>query len=103
MTTSSQRVLQILGTRLGVVGTIEIARATGLTCDQVHSGVGTLIRRGYAQRRGEGHVKATSAGLSFLAAGKEINSGPRGPRITETEDSNLRSRLWRALRLAQKA
>jgi len=103
MTTSSQRVLQVLGTRLGVIGAVEIARVTGLTCDQVHSGVGTLVRRGYAQRRGEGRVKATAAGLSFLSAGQEINSGPKGPRLMETEGSNLRGRLWRALRLVQKA
>lgn len=103
MTTSSQRVLQVLGTRLGVIKTTEIASATGLSCDQVHSGVGTLVRRGYAQRRGEGRVKATAAGLSFLEAGKEINSGPKGPRIVETEGSSLRSRLWRALRLTGKA
>lgn len=103
MTTSSQRVLQVLGTRLGQIRATEIAKTTGLSCDQIHSGIGTLERRGFAQRLGDGRVKATAAGLAFLAAGKEINLGPKGPRVAETEGTSLRSRLWRALRLAQKA
>lgn len=103
MTTTSQQVLAVLGQCLGVVRNQEIEEATSLDHEQVKSAIRTLVRRGYAERRGELRVKATTEGLAFLEAGNEITSGPNGPRVMETEGTSLRSRIWRAIRLAQKA
>lgn len=100
---TSQPVLTVLGNRLGVMHVREIRTATGLSEDQVQDAIQTLVRRGYAQRRGEGRVKATAQGLAFLHNGSRITSGRKGPRVAETEGTSLRSRLWRALRLSQKA
>ena len=61
------------------------------------------MRRGYAERRGDLRVKATAEGLAFLAGGMAITSGPNGPRVMETDATSLRTRLWKAIRLAQKA
>jgi len=103
MSTTSQQVLAVLGQRLGVVQNQEIEEAANLDHEQVKSAIRTLVRRGYAERRGELRVKATLEGIAFLEAGKEITSGPNGPRVIETEGTNLRARLWKAIRLAQKA
>lgn len=101
--TSSQRVLQVLGTRLGKVSVKEIQEAACLTKDQAYSAVAVLVRRGYAQRRGEGHVKATAEGLKFLQRGEQVHHGPKGPQVLEQDGTSLRSRLWRAIRLLHKA
>lgn len=106
METTSQQVLTTLSARLGQMHVREIREATGLSEDQVQTAVKTLIRRGFAKRLGrlgEGRVKATAEGLTFLRAGREITSGPKGPRLSHEDGSSLRSRVWRALRLLRKA
>jgi DNA-binding MarR family transcriptional regulator len=98
-------VLAFLGTRLGAVHVREIRKSIDLTEDQVQSALKTLVRRGYVKRLGqigEGRVKATTEGLAFLEAGKAITSGPKGPRVLADDNSSLRSRIWRALRLLHK-
>ena len=103
MTAPSQRVLSVLGQRIGIFRVRELREATELSDDQVQGALRTLTQRGYAERRGEGCVKATAEGLRFLAAAKTIKSGPKGPRIMETEGTSLRSRLWRAINIVKKA
>jgi len=103
MMTTSQQVLAALGQRLGVFQNEEIEEATNLDHEQVKTAIRTLVRRGYAERRGDLRVKATAEGLAFLAGGMAITSGPNGPRVMETDATSLRTRLWKAIRLAQKA
>jgi len=103
MITTSQQVLKILGKRLGTVHVDEIKEATHLSGEQIQGALKTLMRRGFVERRGLGQIKATATGLAFLEVEHEIKPGPTGPRVTENEGTNLRIRLWRALRLAQKA
>lgn len=102
MSTTSQRILRTLSTRLGLQHLSEIREATGLTVLQVHDGIQTLARRGFVERLGEGKVCASKAGLEWLAMGKTITSGPNGPRPMTTEGTSLRFRLWRAIRLVRK-
>jgi DNA-binding transcriptional ArsR family regulator len=102
MTTVSQRILSLLAQRIGTFLVGEIREALQLSRDQVRHALKTLERRGYAERRGD-CVKATTGGLAFLVAGKEITSGPKGPHVLGIEGTSLRGRLWKALRLAQKA
>jgi len=103
MSTNSQKALAALAQRVGAMDIQEIGQAANLTADQVYGAVRTLVLRGYAERRGKGRAKATMEGLRFLEKGKEITRGAGGPRMAETEGTHLRSRIWRALRLAQKA
>jgi len=103
MSTTSQQVLAVLAQRIGVFQNDEIEEATNLDHEQVKSAIRTLVRRGYAERRGDLRVKATMEGLAFLEAGKAITSGPNGPRVLEMDGTSLRTRIWKAIRLAQKA
>ncbi|MBI3130505.1 MAG: hypothetical protein HYZ13_04030 [Acidobacteria bacterium] len=103
MNPSSQMVLEALNKRLGLFRSQELREMTGLSKDQVHSAISTLVRRGHAERMGEGRVFATKEGLLFLEAGKTITSGPNKPRVIESEGTSLRFRLWKAIRMAQKA
>ena len=102
MSSTSQRILRVLSTRLGLQHLSDIREATGLTVTQVHDGVQTLDRRGFVERLGEGKVCASKAGLEWLALGKCITSGPKGPRPMETSGTSLRFRLWRAIRIIRK-
>ena len=102
MSTTSQRILRALSTRLGLQHVREIREATGLTVEQVQDGLQTLARRGFVERLGEGKVTASKEGLEWLVMGKSITSGPNGPRPMTTEGTSLRSRLWRAIRLMKK-
>lgn len=103
MTLVSHRVLTILSQRIGAFHLREIREFTSLSNDRVDSAVKTLIRQGKAVRCGKGLIKATTEGLALLASGREVALGPKGPQKAETTGTSLRSRLWKALRLAQKA
>jgi predicted transcriptional regulator len=103
MITTSQQVLAVLSQRIGIFENQEIEEATNLDHEQVKTAIRTLVRRGFAERRGDLRVKATMAGLVFLEGGKKITSGPKGPRAMDNDGTSLRSRLWKAIRLAQKA
>jgi DNA-binding MarR family transcriptional regulator len=103
MSTTSQQVLIILGQRIGMFQVQEIRDATQLSETQVRRALEALVRRGYVERLGINQVKATTEGLSLLQNGKDITSGPKGPRMSEAQRTSLRHRLWKAMRLAKKA
>lgn len=103
MSSISQQVLSVLGQRIGAFHVREIRDAAQLSKDQLQGALRTLLARGYAERVRIGRIKATSVGLAFLEAGKEVKLGPTGPRTSETEGTSLRCRLWKAVRLARKA
>jgi len=103
MSTTSQQVLAALGQRIGVFHVHEIQKMTNLSGEQIQGALKTLVRRGFVERRGTGLIKATAEGWAFLSVENEIKPGPTAPRRSKGGSSNLRDRLWKALRLAQKA
>lgn len=83
---------------------VRLVELTRLEAKQVENAALTLRRRELATRVGPGCLKLTDAGREALAAGATITSGPNGPQpgkriFTDT----LRSRIWTALRIRQKA
>lgn len=79
-----------------------LAKATGLTPDQVKWGVKFLVDKGLVRRIRPGLVRLTSAGRRTLEGEAGLwSSGPKAPHPLGGD--TLRARLWRALFNRKKA
>lgn len=96
-----------------VLEMLDAAPGAGLKFDQI-AAAGTAAGNGLEwslrrlRRRGLVELDArryrlTAAGRAFLAAGKRLTSGPRGPIAAKRLVKNtLRERVWRAIRIRRK-
>lgn len=93
----------VLNACRGVLGRIchrQVVEATGLSGDQVTDAMQVLVERGLVRRAGSpGTFRLNDAGIMET---KPIRSGPQGPRLNPLPKTSLRSRIWRALRLARR-
>lgn len=81
----------------------EVRRATGLTKRQLDASLRKLAAHGFIARpedlrRGVGY-RLTTVGRAFLAEGRRLASGPRGPQPGKRLYRNtFRERIWRQIR-----
>lgn len=84
----------------------DLSSATGMSNRDVVKAVAGLIRRGYATRVEAGCYELTSAGQEARDSGAPLKSGPRKP-LTQPcrrrKEATFRQKIWRALRMKQKA
>lgn len=67
---------------------------------QVHSACRVLAGRALAEKTAPATYRITPAGRSLLAAGRAVNSGPRGPLGAVRQwRASFRGRIWAALRM----
>lgn len=84
----------------------DLAERSRLPNRTIVKSVARLIRRGFARRVEAGCFELTREGELAKASGKRLKSGPRAP-LSQTcrrrREPTFRERLWRALRIKNKA
>lgn len=84
--------------------TLAVLPGLGLNRRQISDAAGVLERLGFASRPEPGRYQLTGAGVLALKQAVTITGGPNGPNQNPRHVKNtLRARIWRALRIKQKA
>lgn len=101
----TEKILGAIGAADDCVTVAEIAAATEVGRRQVARSCGLLLRRGLVARKRRGRYALTEAGRAALEAGAKLRSGPKGAHEgrPSPRSGTFRERLWRALRLLEKA
>lgn len=97
------RVLDACRHYLGRIPYRNLIQDTGLNRLQMRDAMKTLAARGLILRCWRGVIRLTPEGFQALVEEDfTIKSGPTGPRLAGLPQTSIRSRLWRALRVAKK-
>lgn len=82
----------------------DMAKATGLTVEQVANAANNLRRHGFVTSSVKGCHKLTDAGRAAIVDGANLKSGPKGPQQSGQRRRNpgLRQRVWNCLRIGKK-
>ena len=93
-------ILAALGTRDSLT-TAEIAVAVSRSVREAAPPCGDLIVAGLIERVERGVYRLTSAGREWLASGRPIKSGPKGPQRGQRKPwpDSFRQRAWAAMRI----
>lgn len=109
MSTLSEQLLTVMAAEAGADGCVMVDRLATATDRSIHK-VGnllhTLTSNGLATMRSPGCYRVTDEGAAYLAGGSDrrLTTGPKAPHGADRSlPDSLTARVWRALRIKQKA